>query len=260
MHIAESRLQVLAARKLYGASPVQYLDRLGVLRPGFVAAHAIWLDDNDLDLLAKAGAGVAHVPASNLRLGSGIAQVRPMLDRGMTVGLATDGANSSDALNMLLAMRLASYLSRAFAGPRDRWLNAVETVQLATRGGADLLGLPHGGRIEPGALADFVFLDLSHIDFMPLTDPINQVVTCADSASVADVMVNGRFVMQNRRLGPVDMTDLRERVRAAVERLRIKVADAKALAARLEPHVVAFAERLFDEPLGIERLIAPSCG
>ena len=119
MHIAESRLQVLAAHKLYGTSPVVYLDRLGALRPGFVAAHGIWLDDNDLDLLAKAGAAVAHVPASNLRLGSGVAQVRPMLDRGITVGLATDGANSSDALNMLLALRLASYLSRAFATPRD---------------------------------------------------------------------------------------------------------------------------------------------
>jgi cytosine/adenosine deaminase-related metal-dependent hydrolase len=260
MHIAESRLQVVAAHKLYGTSPLQYLDRFGVLRSGFVAAHGIWLDNNDLDLLAKAGAGVAHVPASNLRLGSGVAQIRPMLDRGITVGLATDGANSSDALNMLLAMRLASYLSRAFSGPRGRWLNATETVQLATRGGADLLGLQRGGRIEQGALADFVFLDLSHIDFVPLNDPINQVVTCADSASVADVMVNGRFIVQNRHIAPINIADLRERVRAAVERLRINIADAKALAARLEPHVVAFAESLFGEPVGIERLIAPSCG
>jgi 5-methylthioadenosine/S-adenosylhomocysteine deaminase len=260
MHIAESRLQVVAAHKLYGTSPVQYLDRLGVLRPGFVAAHGIWLDGDDLDLLAKAGAGVAHVPASNLRLGSGVAQVRPMLDRGMTVGLATDGANSSDALNMLLAVRLASYLSRAFAGPRDRWLNAAEAVQLATQGGADLLGLQRGGRIEQGALADLVFLDLCHIDFVPLNDPINQVVTCADSASVADVMVNGRFIVQDRRIAATNTADLRARARTAVERLRINIADAKALAARLEPHVVAFAESLFGEPLGMERLIAPSCG
>jgi cytosine/adenosine deaminase-related metal-dependent hydrolase len=260
MHIAESRLQVVAAHKLYGTSPVRYLDRLGVLRPGFVAAHAIWLEDNDLDLLAKSGAGVAHVPASNLRLGSGIAPVRSMLDRGIKVGLATDGANSSDALNMLLAMRLASYLSRAFIGPRDRWLNAAETVRLGTQGGADLLGLRQGGRIEQGAVADFVFLDLGHIDFVPLTDPINQVVTCADSACVADVMVNGRFVVRSRRIAPIDMTNLRERVRVAVERLQFNIADAKAFAARLEPHVVAFAESLFGEPLAMERLIAPSCG
>jgi cytosine/adenosine deaminase-related metal-dependent hydrolase len=260
MHVAESRLQVLAAHKLYGTSPVRYLDQLGALRPRFVAAHAIWLDDSDLDLLAKAGAGVAHVPASNLRLGSGVAQIRPMLDRGITVGLATDGANSSDALNMLLAMRLSSYVSRAFAGPRDRWLTAAEAVRLGTLGGADLLGLERGGRIEQGALADFVFLDLGHIDFVPLTDPINQIVTCADSACVTDVMVNGRFVMQSGRIAPINMPDLRERVRTAVERLRLNLVDAKALAARLEPHVVAFAESLLGEPLGIDRLIAPSCG
>jgi 5-methylthioadenosine/S-adenosylhomocysteine deaminase len=260
MHIAESRLQVLTAHKLYGVSPVRYLDRLGVLRPGFVAAHAIWLDDDDLDLLAKAGAGVAHVPASNLRLGSGVAQVRSMLDRGLTVGLATDGANSSDALNMLLAMRLASYLSRAFADSRDRWLTAAETVRLGTSGGADVLGLERGGRIEQGAPADLTFLDLRHIDFVPLTDPINQIVTCADSASVTDVMVNGRFVMQDGRIAPIDMPDLRDRVRTAVERLRLNLADAKALAARLEPHVVAFAESLLGEPLGMDRLIAPRCG
>ena len=260
MHIAESRLQVLTAHKLYGTSPVRYLDRLDLLRSGFVAAHAIWLDDDDLDILARAGAGVAHVPASNLRLGSGVAQVRPMLDRGINVGLATDGSNSSDALNMLLAIRLASYLSRAFAGGRDRWLTAVETIRLATQGGADLLGLRRGGRVELGALADLVFLDLSHIDFMPLTDPINQIVTCANSACVADVMVNGRFVVQNRCISPINMADLRERVCIAIDRLRIDTADARALAVRLEPHVVAFAESLFDEPLGIERLIAPSCG
>jgi 5-methylthioadenosine/S-adenosylhomocysteine deaminase len=260
MHVAESRLQILAARKLYDASPVCYLDRLGVLRPTFVAAHAIWLDDGDLDLLAKAGAAIAHVPASNLRLGSGVAQVRAMLDRGITVGLATDGANSSDAQNMLLAMRLASYLSRAFAVPRDRWLGAAETVRLGTLGGADVLGLERGGRIEQGALADLVFLNLQHIDFVPLTDPLNQIVTCADSACISEVMVGGRFVMQCGRIASIEMSDVRDRVRAAIERLQINIADAKALAARLEPHVVAFAESLFAEPLGIERLISPSCG
>ena len=260
MHVAESRLQAVTARKLYGSSPVQYLQRLGVLRPGFVAAHAIWVDEADLDLMAAAGASVAHAPASNLRLGSGIAQVRPMLDRGINVGLATDGANSSDALNMLLAVRLASYVSRAFAVGRDRWLTAPETLQLATSGGADLLGLKRGGRIEQGALADFVFLDLGHVDFVPLSDPLNQIVTCADSASVADVMVDGRFVVRNGRLVSINMPDMRERVRTAVERLRTNVVDAKALAARLEPHVVAFAQSLFDEPLGVDRLVIAGCG
>jgi cytosine/adenosine deaminase-related metal-dependent hydrolase len=195
-----------------------------------------------------------------LRLGSGTAHVRPMLERGITVGLATDGANSSDALSMLQAMRLASYVSRAFAEPRERWLGATETLRLATQGGADLLGLPRSGRIAEGALADLVFLDLDHIDFMPLTDPLNQIVTCADAACVTDVMVGGRFIVKAGRVASVDIFGLRERVRAAVERLRASLADAKALAARLEPHVVAFAQSLLGQPLEIERYIPQANG
>jgi cytosine/adenosine deaminase-related metal-dependent hydrolase len=258
MHIAESRLQAVTARKLYGVSPVRYLKDLGVLREGFIAAHAIWLDDADLDLLAENGCAVAHIPASNLRLGSGIARVRPMLQRAITVGLATDGANSSDALSTLQAMRLASYGSRAFAGPREDWLGAAETLRLATQGGADLLGLAGGGRIAVGAPADLVFFDLDHIDFVPLTDPLNQLVTCADSASVTDVMIDGRFLVQGGLVTSVDVAGLRARVRDAVARLTANLVDARALAARLEPHVVAFARSMGDEALGIERFITPT--
>ncbi|MCX5494364.1 amidohydrolase family protein [Kaistia dalseonensis] len=255
MHIAESRLQALTARRLWGKSPVAYLADHGVLRPGFTAAHSVWLDDDDLDLLADKGCSVAHIPASNFRLGSGIASVRPMLDRGITVGLATDGANSSDALSMLQAMRLASFGARAYAGPRTDWLSAVETVRLATVGSADIVGLDQGGRIRAGALADLAFFDLDHLDFIPLTDAFNQLVSAADSASITDVMVGGRFVVTDGKVVSVDISDLPARVRAAVERLGAALGDARALAARLEPHVVAFAEGLSDEPIGMERFV-----
>jgi 5-methylthioadenosine/S-adenosylhomocysteine deaminase len=255
MHVAESRLQVLAAHKLYGRSPVAYLAELGVLRRKFVAAHAVWLDEDDLDCLAEHSCAIAHIPASNLRLGSGIAHIRPMLDRGITVGLATDGANSSDALSMLQAIRLASYGARAFAGSRNAWPTAVETLRLATAGGADLAGLNNGGRIAEGGLADFVFFDLGHVDFLPLTDPFNQIVTCADSASVTDVMIGGRFVVCQTRIVSLDTADLRDRIATTVERLRSALDGARSLALQIEPHVVAFAESMASEPLGIERLI-----
>ena len=136
MHIAESRLQAVVQRQLYGVSAARHLANIGLLRPGFVAAHSVWLDDDDLDLLASHKACVAHIPASNYRLGSGIAHVRAMLERGITVGLATDGANSSDALNMFEAMRLASFSSRVFGRPRNDWLSAQETFHAATVAGA----------------------------------------------------------------------------------------------------------------------------
>jgi 5-methylthioadenosine/S-adenosylhomocysteine deaminase len=257
MHIVESRLQAVVARKIYGRSAVRYLADLGMLRPGFTAAHGVWLDEDDLDLLAEHECAIAHIPASNFRLGSGIAHVRPMLARGIEVGLATDGANSSDSLSMLQAMRLASFGSRTFAGSRDGWLRAAEVVRLATRGGAKVLGLESCGRMAQGACADLTFFDLDHVDFIPDTDPVNQLVTCADSASVTDVMVAGKFKFRDRKVVSVDLTGLRSRVRDSVAALAATTSQARALAGRLEPHVVAFAEALSDDPLPIERRIRP---
>jgi 5-methylthioadenosine/S-adenosylhomocysteine deaminase len=255
MHIAESRLQAVVAHKTYGRSAVRYLADLGMLRPGFTAAHGVWLGEKDLDLLAEHGCSIAHIPASNFRLGSGIAHVRPMLERGIEVGLATDGANSSDSLSMLQAMRLASFGARVFTGSRARWLNAAEVVRLATRGGSKVLGLESCGRMARGACADLTFFDLDHIDFIPDTDPINQLVTCADSASVTDVMVGGAFKVRDRKVVSIDVAGLRSRVYDSVARLSATTGDARALAGRLEPHVVAFAETMSQEPLSIERLI-----
>jgi len=260
MHLAESRLQAVAAQKLWGMSPVRYLDRQGALGPDFIAAHGVWLDEADLDLLAERGSSIAHIPASNFRLGSGMAHVRQMLERGINVGLATDGANSSDALSMLQAMRLASYGSRLFAGSRDDWLSAAETLRLATMGGADLLGLDHAGRIEPDAVADLVFFDLGHIDFIPLNDPVNQLVTAAGSAAVTDVMTDGEFIVRDGKHTRIDTSDLQARATEAAERQLKTLAEGRAFAARLEPHVVAFAEKMAGEPLAIERFIHPQGG
>jgi len=257
MHIAESRLQAVVARKIYGRSAVQHLAELGMLRPRFTAAHGVWLDDDDLDLLAAHGCSVAHIPASNYRLGSGVAHVRPMLARGINVGLATDGANSSDSLSMLQAMRLASFSARIFAGPREDWLTSREIVRLATLGGAKILGLEGCGWLDQGAHADLVLLDLGHVDFIPDTHPVNQIVTCADSAGVADVMVGGTFKVRDQKLVSVDMNNLRERVRESIARLAAATSSARALAERLEPHVVAFAQSMSSEQLPFERRIQP---
>ncbi|HLG82007.1 MAG TPA: amidohydrolase family protein [Bradyrhizobium sp.] len=260
MHIAESRLQAVVARKIYGRSAVRHLADLGMLRPNFTAAHGVWLDDDDLDLLAAHGCSVAHIPASNYRLGSGVAHVRPMLARGINVGLATDGANSSDSLSMLQAMRLASFSARIFAGPREDWLTSGEVVRLATVGGAKILGLDGCGRLEPGACADLVLFDLGHVDFIPDTDPVNQLVTCADSASVTDVMVGGAFKLRDRKVISVDTSNLRDRVRDSVAKLAAATGPARILAARLEPHVVAFAQSMSSERLPFERRIQPGLG
>ncbi len=257
MHVAESRLQAVVARQRYGRSAVRHLADIGMLRGNFTAAHGVWLDHDDLDLLAAHRCAIAHIPASNFRLGSGMAHLRPMLERGIDVGLGTDGANSSDSLSMLRAMRLASCGARMFAGSRQQWLRADEAVRLATTGGAALMGLDDCGRIEQGTCADLAMLDLAHVDFIPPTDPINQLVTCADSAAVADVMVGGDFKLRDRGIVSIDTSELRGRVAEAITRLSASTKNSRALAARLEPHVVAFARSTAHENLPIERFIIP---
>ncbi len=260
MHIAESRLQAIVARKIYGRSAVRYLADFGVLRPRFTAAHGVWLDDDDLDLLAAHGCSVAHIPASNYRLGSGVAHVRPMLARGINVGLATDGANSSDSLSMLQAMRLASFSARIFDRPREEWLTSAEVIRLATLGSANILGLEGCGRLEQDACADLVLVDLSHVDFIPDTDLVNQLVTCANSAAITDVMVAGVFKVRDQKIISVDSTNLRERVRESVSRLATATGAARTLAQKLEPHVVAFAQSMSSEQLSFDRRIQPGRG
>jgi cytosine/adenosine deaminase-related metal-dependent hydrolase len=180
-----------------------------------------------------------------------------MLARGINVGLATDGANSSDSLSLLQAMRLASFSARIFTGPREAWLTSKEIIKLAIFGGAKVLGLERCGRMEPGACADLALFDLDHVDFIPDTDPINQLVTCADSASVTDVMVGGVFKMRDRKIVSIDISGLRDRAREAVARQAVATGPARALAERLEPHVVAFAQSMSSEPLSFERRIQP---
>jgi cytosine/adenosine deaminase-related metal-dependent hydrolase len=111
--------------------------------------------------------------------------------------------------------------------------------------------------MEPGACADLALFDLGHVDFIPDTDPVNQLVTCADSASVTDVMVGGVFKMRDRKIVSIDTSGLRDRVREAVARQAVATAPARALAERLEPHVVAFAQSMSSEPLSFERRIQP---
>jgi len=258
MHIAESRLQAVVAHRLYGCSALAHLADLDILRPGFVAAHSVWLDDRDLDLLAEHQACVAHIPASNYRLGSGIAHIRPMLERGITVALATDGANSSDALNMFEAMRLASFSSRVFGSPREFWLSARETLHAATAAGVTVLGLPRCGRIAEGFAADLTFLDLNSLNFIPLNDPLNQIVAAEDSSSVSEVMVGGRFVVKGGTLLTVNRGELRSNVAAALDRLAPRIAESRALAQKFEPLVVAFANAMAESPLPIDRYVSPN--
>ncbi len=237
-HVAESKVQAVTGIRVYGRTQTAHLDALGVLGPRFTVAHGVWLDDDDMARLGGHGASVAHNPGSNMRLGGGLADSRAMLDRGVNLGIGTDGANCSDNQNMYEAMRLASFVSKV-RGPDWRgWLTTREAALAATEGSARALGFEGRiGRLRPGYAADIVMLDLDHPNWLPLNDPVNQLVHSEDGGAVASVMIGGRLVVDNRRVVSVDLERLRRRVEAARDRLAAANADNRRLYEALEPVV-----------------------
>ena len=240
-HLAESPVQRAGAMRLYGMTMTAHLERIGLLGPRFSGAHAIWLDDAEIELIARHGGVLAHNPGSNLRLGNGIADMRRVMAGGVTVGVGTDGSSSADNQNMFEATRLAAYVSRVFDRPPEDWIGAAEALRMATEGSAAVLGMGGLiGRIAPGYKADLVFLDLDHVNLVPLNDAMNQLVNTEDGAAVRDVMIGGRFVLRNGELPGLDWPSVARRARDAAARLREMSTDARQAAERLAPVVSHF--------------------
>jgi 5-methylthioadenosine/S-adenosylhomocysteine deaminase len=263
MHVAESKLQAVVAKQRYGKSLVAHLDDLGLLQPGFCVAHGVWLDDDDRARLADRGASISHNPGSNMKLGSGLADARAMLSRGINLALGTDGAGSSDNLNMFEAMRLATMVSRVRGRDVAQWLSAPEALRAATEGGARALGFEGRiGRIERGWLADLVLLDLTSPHYVPLNDAVNQVVHCEDGTGVHTVIVGGRVLLEDGRFTAFDFDALRSRAETAVARLAEVNREARALAEKLEPYVNQYCSGLAAQPIGVDAFCAagPAAG
>ena len=255
MHLAESKIQALSGIERYGKTLTAHLDDLGFLGPNFTAAHAIWLDDDDIGRLADNGAAVAHNPASNMRLGSGPSPVRAMMERGVAMGLGSDGCNSSDNQNMFEAMRLATFTSRIQTHDMADWLASEEIVAMATEGSARALGFGDSiGRLAPGAKADMVFLDLMGVNLVPLNDVTTQLVLCEDGTGVDSVMIGGRMVYAGGRYLTIDYPRLVADVEAATERLRGLNAGIKSMLAELEGVVSTFCVGLAKQPYHVHRL------
>ncbi len=175
-HLAESAAQRSAGLQRYGKTLTAHLHAIGLLGPGFSAAHAVWLDDAEMALIARHGGALAHNPGSNLRLGNGIADMRRAIVAGVTVGVGTDGSGSSDNQNMFEAMRLAAFVSRVFDRAPDQWIGAAEALTLSTQGSAAVLGMADLiGRIAPGYKADLAFLDLDHVNLVPLNNAVQLI-------------------------------------------------------------------------------------
>lgn len=219
IHLSETREEVRMIRERYNRKPVHHLHDLGLLDRGTIAAHCIWLDAEELDLLAEAKVKVVHDPESNMKLGSGVAPVLEMLRRGIDVGLGTDGCASNNDLDLFGEMGMAAKLHKVFSGDSSA-LNAERVVEMATMGGARVLGMEEQiGSIVPGKHADIILVDMKRPHLTPLYNPFSHLVYAARGADVVTSIIGGKIVMKERRLLQIDISSTMEEVRRIASRI-----------------------------------------
>jgi 5-methylthioadenosine/S-adenosylhomocysteine deaminase len=220
IHLAETQREVADCLERYGATPVEHLHRLGLLKENTVADHAVALTEEDMELLAASGAGVVHCPESNMKLASGIAPVTDLLARGVPVGLGTDGCASNNNLDLLSELDTAAKLAKVRRLDPTA-LPAREALALATRQGARVLGLEKEvGTLTPGLKADLVVIDLDQPHLTPLYDPYSHLVYAATGADVETVVVEGRLLVENRQLLAFDLPETLTRARELAGRVK----------------------------------------
>jgi 8-oxoguanine deaminase len=227
-HLAENDHDIAYSREKFNKTPAQYAQELGWLGEDVWHAHCVKLDDEGISLFAASRTGVAHCPCSNMRLASGIAPIRRMLNAGVPVGLGVDGSASNDAAHMVNEARQALLLARvgrALQAPETREgktflgcdlgpaeMTARDALHIATRGGARVLGRTDIGHLAPGMCADIALFDLRTLGFAggAVHDPVASLLLCA-SPQAACTVVNGRVVVRNGQLATVDLGPLLER-------------------------------------------------
>jgi 5-methylthioadenosine/S-adenosylhomocysteine deaminase len=214
LHAVETEMQAKVIHNRFGQGGVHYLREQGILRPGTSLAHAIWLDDGDLELVASSGSSIVHNPISNLRLGSGRFRMQA-LEKGVTIALGSDGSASNDTQNMFGVLKLSGLLHNQPHEDYRKWPQPYELLEATTRGGAAAIGMEDElGKLAPGYLADIVLLNLETSAFFPLRDPYLHLVYCEDGSSVDTVIVHGRIVVEHGKVMTVDEQALRNEIRS----------------------------------------------
>ncbi|MPY90349.1 MAG: amidohydrolase family protein [Luteitalea sp.] len=220
IHMAEAEAEVETAREKYQATPVGYLASIGFLGPNVLAAHCIWLTDEDIRTVAAADVGCAHNPESNMKLASGIAPVPKMLDEGVLVGLGTDGAASNNDLDMFEAMRQAAFLHKS--ATRDpEVIPARVALEMATLGGARALHMADRiGSLEPGKRADLIAVSTASARATPLYDPVSHLVYAAKGTDVRLTIVDGRVLMRDGEVVTLDEAQVLSAARRMAQKVR----------------------------------------
>ncbi len=222
MHLCEIQEDVTYALRKFKKRPVAFANEVGLLTPRTTLAHAIWLTDRDIATLSKSGTTIAHCPSSNTKLASGIARVPEMLDKGVNVALGCDGGPSNNSYDMIREMKLAAYLHKVrLSDPLT--MPAQRILEMATLGGARALGMEDKlGSLEAGKLADIVLVNLDSVHMIPNNNYVSDLVYAGCGHEVDTVIIDGKIVMENRRVNTLDEQEIvqkaRERASAVIKR------------------------------------------
>lgn len=220
IHVAESMKEIEEVEEKYGRRPVEHLHSLNLLSPQLIADHCVHLEQKEIGLMARNGVRVVHNPESNMKLASGIAPVPEMLAQGVTVGLGTDGCASNNDLDLFSEMDTTAKLHKIHTMDTTV-MDALTVLRMATIEGARALGLADiTGSLEAGKKADIIIVDTNKPHLTPMYNPYSHLVYAARGNDVSHSIINGRLVMEERRLLTIDLNDLRERVRVASEKVR----------------------------------------
>ncbi len=254
IHILETRLQRVLGAEKFGKSLVRHVHDLGFLDERMMVIHAIWVDHDDIHLLADAGCTVAHNPVCNLRLGSGIMPFYRLREAGVPICLGTDEATVDDSINLWFVAKTAALL-HTITNPEYRdWPTAGEMLRALTRGGARALRQPDRlGQLVPGCVADLALIDLDTLAFTPLNDLERQLVFCEDGGSVRFTIVAGRVVFEDGHVTTVDEHALRAEARELMAAQRGTLARGREQASRLEPYYRQMYLRAADQDVGMKR-------
>ena len=237
-HIQESKAEYVQDEINYGKTAVAHLHDLGVLDTRFGLIHAVWLTDDDLDIISDSGCSVITNPVSNLRLGSGVAPVLQLLERDAHIALGTDGPTANDSANLFEAMKAVATIQRLWTEDFRRWPGAEDVLRIATLGGAYAFGEQDRlGSIEKGKRADLTLLDRDAISYVPFHRPINQIVYADTGGSVDMVIVDGEVVVEDGRVTKIPRDDILRAFHDAYHDIIPAVNEAAASSSRYQPYV-----------------------
>jgi cytosine/adenosine deaminase-related metal-dependent hydrolase len=244
IHLAETKAQAVMGRQLYGKSLLGHLNSLGVVGPHLSLAHSIWIEDGDIEIFANRGATPVHNPASNLRIGSGLARVKEFLAAGIAVALGTDGSASNDGQSMFDALRLAALIHNQPGSDFRQWVSPLQALAMATRNGARAFGL-EAGVLAAGKLADIVLLRRDRPAFTPLNDVVAQLVFCENGSGVDTVIVDGESVIEGGRTTKIAEDEVLHLAEQARRRLEPSLHKELAAAKIMEPSLAEMYFRVF---------------